>query len=81
MKTICGFTTFYLALVGRARMYIAVTPKRYRAVKDVGKIKMSVGIIAYYHLMLVCQVKIFFLPLIFNSIVGLLYTITLNFLF
>lgn len=42
-------------------MFIAVTLKRYRAVKEVGKIKMSVGIIAYYQLMQVCQVKIPFL--------------------
>ena len=40
-------------------MYIAVTLKRYRAVKEVGKIKMSVGIIVYYQLMQVCQVKVF----------------------
>ena len=40
-------------------MYIAVTLKRYRAVKEVGKIKMSVGIIAHYQLMQVCQVKVF----------------------
>lgn len=45
-------------------MYIAVTLKRYRAVKEVGKIKMSVGIIAYYQLMQVCQVKVF--PMIFH---------------
>lgn len=38
-------------------MCIAVTLKRYRAVKEVGKIKMSVGFIAYYQLMQVCQVK------------------------
>ncbi|KAK6284059.1 hypothetical protein POUND7_003011 [Theobroma cacao] len=36
-------------------MYIAVTIKRYRAVKEVGKIKMSVGVIAYYQLVQVCQ--------------------------
>ncbi|XAR59317.1 hypothetical protein NMG60_11015105 [Bertholletia excelsa] len=36
-------------------MYIAVTLKRYRAVKEVGKIKMSVGILAYYQLIQVCQ--------------------------
>lgn len=39
-------------------MCIAVTLKRYRAVKDVGEIKMSVGFIAYYQLMQVCQVQI-----------------------
>ncbi|KAG6695968.1 hypothetical protein I3842_09G124600 [Carya illinoinensis] len=40
-------------------MYIGVTIKRYRAVKEVGQIKMSVGIIAYYQLIQVCQVKMF----------------------
>ncbi|WJZ96702.1 hypothetical protein VitviT2T_015361 [Vitis vinifera] len=40
-------------------MYIAVTLKRYRAVKEVGKIKMSVGIIAHYQLMQVCQAEYF----------------------
>ena len=39
-------------------MYIGVTLKRYRAVKEVGKIKMSVGIITYYQLIQVCQVKV-----------------------
>lgn len=37
-------------------MYIAITLKRYRAVKEVGKIKMSVGVIVYYQLVQVCQV-------------------------
>lgn len=37
-------------------MYIGVTLRRYRAVKDIGRIKMSVGIIAYYRLMQICQV-------------------------
>ncbi|XWS19814.1 hypothetical protein CRYUN_Cryun31cG0048700 [Craigia yunnanensis] len=36
-------------------MYITVTIKRYRAIKGVGKIKMSVGVIAYYQLVQVCQ--------------------------
>ncbi|KAJ6979413.1 hypothetical protein NC653_027534 [Populus alba x Populus x berolinensis] len=36
-------------------MYIAVTIKRYRAVKGVGEIKMSVGITAYYQVMQICQ--------------------------
>uniref|UniRef100_A0A803QET6 BHLH domain-containing protein n=1 Tax=Cannabis sativa TaxID=3483 RepID=A0A803QET6_CANSA len=36
-------------------MFIAISIKRYRAVKEVGKIKMSVGVIAYYQLMQVCQ--------------------------
>ncbi|KAJ0017070.1 hypothetical protein Pint_10027 [Pistacia integerrima] len=40
-------------------MYVAVTIKRYRAVKDVGKIKMSVGVIAYYQLVQVCQAEYF----------------------
>ncbi|KAF9672556.1 hypothetical protein SADUNF_Sadunf11G0054500 [Salix dunnii] len=38
-------------------MYIAVTIKRYRAVKEVGEIKMSVGITAYYQAKQICQVK------------------------
>ncbi|MFQ6653870.1 hypothetical protein Gotur_025067 [Gossypium turneri] len=45
-------------------MYITATTKRYRAVKEVGKIKMSVGVIAYYQLVQVCQVNLFFLPLL-----------------
>lgn len=40
-------------------MYIAVTLKRYRAVKEVGKIKMSVSVIAYYQLVQVCQAEYF----------------------
>ncbi|KAG6642198.1 hypothetical protein CIPAW_09G126700 [Carya illinoinensis] len=40
-------------------MYIGVTIKRYRAVKEVGQIKMSVGIIAYYQLIQVCQAEYF----------------------
>ncbi|WMV15626.1 hypothetical protein MTR67_009011 [Solanum verrucosum] len=36
-------------------MYIAITLKRYRAVKEAGEIKMHVGSVAYYQLMLVCQ--------------------------
>nr|KJB57251.1 hypothetical protein B456_009G156800 [Gossypium raimondii] len=40
-------------------MYISVTIKRYRAIKEVGKIKMSVGVIAYYKLVQVCQVNMF----------------------
>ncbi|KAL9455781.1 hypothetical protein CISIN_1g048001mg [Citrus sinensis] len=40
-------------------MYIAITLKRYRAVKEVGKIKMSVGVIAYYQLVQVCQAEYF----------------------
>lgn len=39
-------------------MYIAITLKRYRAVKEAGEIKMHVGSVAYYQLMLVCQVII-----------------------
>nr|KYP49659.1 hypothetical protein KK1_028631 [Cajanus cajan] len=38
-------------------MYFAITIKRYRAVKEVGQIKMCVGVIAYNQLMLVCQVN------------------------
>ncbi|PPD69453.1 hypothetical protein GOBAR_DD33659 [Gossypium barbadense] len=40
-------------------MFIAATTKRYRAVKEVGKIKMSVGVIAYYQLVQVCQAEYF----------------------
>lgn len=43
------------------RMNIGVTFKRYRAIKEVGKIIMSVGVIAYYQLMQVCQVHLIFL--------------------
>lgn len=52
----CGCFTFIL-LVGGVRMYIGVTGKRYRAAKEVGKVNMSVGIIAYYQVMQVCQVN------------------------
>ncbi|KAK8642008.1 hypothetical protein V6N13_011372 [Hibiscus sabdariffa] len=45
--------------VGGVRMYISVTIKRYRAIKEVGKIKMSVGVIAYYKLVQVCQAEYF----------------------
>ncbi|KAL7211478.1 hypothetical protein ACSBR2_014360 [Camellia fascicularis] len=55
----CDFTVYYIRSVGRVRMFIAITLKRYRAVKEVGKIKMSVGIIAYYQLMQVCQAEYF----------------------
>lgn len=41
------------------RMNIGVTFKRYRAIKEVGKIIMSVGVIAYYQLMQVCQAEYF----------------------
>lgn len=40
-------------------MYIAITLKRYRAVKEAGEIKMHVGSVAYYQLMLVCQAEYF----------------------
>ncbi|KAB2601423.1 transcription factor bHLH144-like [Pyrus ussuriensis x Pyrus communis] len=42
-------------LVGRVRMNIGVNVKKYRAIKEVGKILMSVGVIAYSHQMQVCQ--------------------------
>jgi len=45
-------------------MYFAITIKRYRAVKEVGQIKMSVGVIAYNQLMLVCQVSFSSSPLL-----------------
>ena len=40
-------------------MYFAISIKRYRVVKEVGQIKMSVGVIAYYRLMQVCQAEYF----------------------
>nr|KAJ0195353.1 hypothetical protein LSAT_V11C700355720 [Lactuca sativa] len=46
-------------LVGGLRMYIGITQRRIGSVKEVGKIKMSVGIIAYYNLMQVCQAEYF----------------------
>lgn len=56
-----------LKLVGGLRMYIGVTIKRYRALKEVGKIKMSVGIITYYQLIQVCQVNMFsYFPILFS---------------
>ena len=52
----CGCSNIIL-LVGGVRMYIGITGKRNRAVKEVGKVNMSVGIIAYYQVMQVCQVN------------------------
>ena len=46
-------------------MNVAVSIKRYRATKDIGKIKMSVGVIAYYQLMQVCQVKMLTVSFLF----------------
>ncbi|XP_020417230.1 PLASMODESMATA CALLOSE-BINDING PROTEIN 2 [Prunus persica] len=46
-------------VVAGVRMNIGVTFKRYRAIKEVGKIIMSVGVIAYYQLMQVCQAEYF----------------------
>lgn len=40
-------------------MCIAFTLRRYQAVKDSGKMKMSFGIIAYNQLMQVCQAEYF----------------------
>lgn len=40
-------------------MYFATTAKRQQALKEVGHIKMSVGVIAYSRLMLVCQAEYF----------------------
>ncbi|KAK9047648.1 hypothetical protein V6N11_053487 [Hibiscus sabdariffa] len=63
---ILGFNSFNLVplaigkfWVGGVIMYISVTIKRYRAIKEVGKIKMSVGVIAYYKLVQVCQAEYF----------------------
>lgn len=60
VKVFCDRWTSILTTVGRVRMFIAVTSNRYRAVKEVGRIRMSVGIIAYYQRMQVCQVKLLF---------------------
>ncbi|KAI3962810.1 hypothetical protein MKW98_029969, partial [Papaver atlanticum] len=51
------FVSFYpfTKLVVELRMYIVVNLKRYKKVKEVGKITMNVRIIAYYQLMQVCQ--------------------------
>lgn len=38
-------------------MFISVAQKRNQVLKVAGKIKMSVGVIAYYNLMQVCQVS------------------------
>ena len=54
----CGFFTFIL-LVGGVRMCIGITGKRNRAVEEIGKVNMSVGIIAYYQVMQVCQAEYF----------------------
>ncbi|WOG85004.1 hypothetical protein DCAR_0104190 [Daucus carota subsp. sativus] len=40
-------------------MYIGITSRRYKAVKEVGKIKMSVGVVAYYQRMQICQAEYF----------------------
>ncbi|KAL7618939.1 hypothetical protein Lser_V15G03548 [Lactuca serriola] len=40
-------------------MFIGVAQKRIRVLKEFGKIKMSVGVIAYYNLMQVCQAEYF----------------------
>ncbi|KAL2467379.1 Transcription factor bHLH [Abeliophyllum distichum] len=37
-------------LAARSRMYVGVAQKKYRKVKEVGKIKMTVGSIAFYQL-------------------------------
>ncbi|CAN6546156.1 unnamed protein product [Malus baccata var. baccata] len=42
-------------------MNIGVNVKKYRAIKEVGKILMSVGVIAYFHQMQVCQVHLIFI--------------------
>ncbi|XP_022893830.1 beta-xylosidase/alpha-L-arabinofuranosidase 2-like [Olea europaea var. sylvestris] len=49
----------YLILVGVVRMYIAVTQRKHRKVKEVGKFKMNVGAIAFYQLMQVRQAEYF----------------------
>ncbi|RZB95885.1 hypothetical protein D0Y65_019967, partial [Glycine soja] len=53
------FSFSFPKLLGGLRMYFAVTIKRYQAVKEVGQIKMSVGVIGYNQLMLVCQAEYF----------------------
>lgn len=61
------FLHFISKLLGNLRMYFAITIKRYRAVKEVGQIKMSVGVIAYNQLMLVCQVSFSSSPLLVSK--------------
>ncbi|KAL8235968.1 hypothetical protein R6Q59_017049 [Mikania micrantha] len=48
---------YHCILVGGLRMIIGVSQRRIR--KKVGKTKMSVGVIAYYNLMQVCQAEYF----------------------
>ena len=50
------FFGWFLRVARVVRMYIGITIRRYRAIQDVGKFMMCVGIIAYYQLMQVCQV-------------------------
>ncbi|KAL8108289.1 hypothetical protein AgCh_024658 [Apium graveolens] len=40
-------------------MYIGITLRRYKSVKEVGKIKMSVAVVAYYQRMQICQAEYF----------------------
>lgn len=40
-------------------MFIGVAQKKIRVSKEFGKINMSVGVIAYYNLMQVCQAEYF----------------------
>lgn len=51
--------TNYKFWLGGFIMYIGITLRRYKAVKEVGKIKMSVGVVAYYQRMQICQVTLF----------------------
>ncbi|KAL6282594.1 PLASMODESMATA CALLOSE-BINDING PROTEIN 2 [Prunus yedoensis var. nudiflora] len=55
----CVRLVVFFRVVAGVRMNIGVTFKRYRAIKEVGKIIMSVGVIAYYQLMQVCQAEYF----------------------
>ncbi|KAL2484330.1 Uncharacterized protein Fot_45774 [Forsythia ovata] len=50
---------FRLNLAGGLRMHVGVTQKKYRKVKEVGKIKMTAGSIAFYQLMQVRQAEYF----------------------
>ncbi|KAJ9558395.1 hypothetical protein OSB04_013009 [Centaurea solstitialis] len=50
-------------------MFIGVAQRRIRVVKEIGKIKMSVGIIAYYNLMQVCQVSLYIVYIIIITVI------------
>lgn len=51
---------------GGVRMHIAVVRNKYQKVKELRKINMSIGSIAFYQLMKVCQVSVFYNVLVHN---------------